>query len=256
MKHLFSLIVMVSLGCNQVNQSPESSIKNADSLNTKNQNISTPTTALPVKPLKALPSPFVIDSLVIADTALNYTAFVYFPTSKKDNAFNKSLKQYIYHEINLEKPENKTNNSTSFEMWLINLSVSETIIHALFRQQTYTEGSAHYNHSYLTFNYDPVLKKKIQFTDIFSFSKSKSKQSFCNALNGFVNGIDASDGNNDGLTPQEINKDLNFSVSNQHLIVYPNYCCANEAKIYTVNLSFINDYINPKSGKDFGLLKP
>lgn len=244
------------VGCNQLNQNSENESGQNDSLETDIPDIVIETTASPIEPLEIFPSPFVSDSIFIEDTAFNFAAVIYFPKSTEDDEFNKFLQQLIQYEINLEKPENKTNDQTSFEMWVTNLTVSENLTQVLFKQQTYTEGSAHYNHESLTFNYDHVKKKRILFTDIFRFSKNKSKQSFCNELNGYTNGMNDSEGYRDGLVPDNINKDLNYSFSDRQLIVYPNYCCADEGKIFTVDLELIIEYIDPEPGKDYGLIFP
>lgn len=255
MKNIVLFIILLSTSCNQTNQNSESDSRQSDSLKADTLNFAIPTTALPVEPLKILPTSFVLDSIFSEDTAFNYSTRIYFPKSN-DDELNKSIKQFVEYQISKEKPENRTNDGTSLEIWVTNLKVSEHLIHCLFRQQSFTEGAAHFNHAYLTFNYDPLKKKVISFTDIFKFSKSKSKQSFCNKISGYVNGIDDSDGYNDGLTPQDIGNDLNYDVWNQLLVVYPNYCCAEEGKIFTCDLRLIQGYVNPTLGKDYGLIIP
>jgi len=256
MKYILLLIALISISCNQINQNSESDSRQSDSLKSDTQNFAIPTTALPLEPLKIFPTSFVPDSTFIEDTTFNFTSIVYFLKSNEDDELNKSMKQFIQHEVDLEKPENKTSDQSSFEMWVTNITISENLICILFRKQTFTEGAAHYNHEFLTFNYDIMKKKRILFTDVFKFSKSKSKQSFCNELNGYLNGMEASDGYRDGLTPKEIKKDLNYAVLDKQLIVYPNYCCADESKTFTVDLQLIKDYIDPVLAKDYGLIYP
>lgn len=248
-------IILLSTSCNQTNQNSESDSIQNDSLKVDNQNFSIPTTALPVEPLKILPASFVLDSIFSEDTTLNYSTTIYFPRSN-DDELNKSIKQFVVLQTGLEKPESRTNDRTSLEMWVTNLKVSEHFIHCLFKKQSFTEGAAHSNQEYITFNYDPIKKKKISFTDIFKFSKSKSKESFCNKINGYVNGIDDSDGYNYGLKPLDIDNGLNYDIFDQLLTVYPNHCCAEEGKIFTCDLLLIQDYINSTIGKDYGLIMP
>lgn len=238
-------MLLISIGCNQNSQE-----KNSDTVqnSTEKNEHSFPvvaTTALPVSPFRKLPAPFALDSIFIEDTALNYVSSIYFPISD-DEKFNISLEQWIDAQIKAEKPEHKTDNLTTFDLWITDLKTSKNLLHILFRQQTFTEGAAHHNHSYLTFNYDLDSKKKVSFTDVFKFSSSKSKQSFCNKLNGYVNGIDDSDGYKEGLTPEKLNENLNYVISNGRLIVYPNYCCAEKDKTFSVDLSSIQGDINPQ----------
>lgn len=255
MKNTLLLLLIILIGCEPSHKKQTSQdTKQSNILKTDTLNFTIPTTALPIEPLRIFPLSFTLDSIFKEDTVFNYSTKIYFPKSKDNVELNQLIKQFIEHQISIEKQKNITNNGTSFEMWITDLKVSTNLIHCLFRQQTFTQGAAHFNHAYSTLNYDPIKRKKVLFTDIFKFSKDQSKQSFCNKINGYINGIDDSDGYNDGLTPQDIDENLNYEVWKQQLIVYPNYCCANEHKIFTIELRLIQDYINPTFRKTYGLI--
>lgn len=217
----------------------------SDSVKNKTLNIGPVTTALTIDPLKAYPPFFVLDSINSEDTTVNYTIRVYFPKSINNAEFNKSIKLFVEHRVNMEKPQEKTIDNCSFDMWVTDFKISGHLIQYVFREQSVTEGAAHYNHGYSIYNYDSVRKKRIVFTDIFIFSKNKDKQSFCNQVNNYINGDDNSNSSNSELIPEQINRELNYEISNKQLVIYPNYCCAEENTIFKVDLQLLQDYRNP-----------
>jgi hypothetical protein len=212
-------------------------------------------TALSIKPLKKLSASFELDSILDEDTTYNYFTSIYFPKSNNDKSFNQLMTKFIQQQIGLEKPDKKSDDLCTFNMWLIKLANSGNLIQCIFREQSYTEGAAHYNHFYSTFYYDKIKQKRILFTDIFKFSNHESKRLFCNKLNGYLNGYDDSDGYNDGLSVKNLNNDLQFDISNDKLIIYPNYCCAGEGTTYEIELIQIQEFIKPGAGMEYGLIK-
>jgi hypothetical protein len=239
-KNIFLIIIALSFCLEGKSQDLES------------KNIQPATTALPIEPLRKLPSPFILDSIFSEERSLDYSTIIYYPKSN-DEGVNNLVKQVIDQQISLHKPDN--NEGASFEMWIDSLKISANLIHCLFVQTSYYSGAAHSNNYYFTLNFDPIKKKRILFTDIFKFSKRNNKQSFCNKINGYANGIDDSDGYNTLFTPEDINKDLDFDIIGKELIIYLDYCCAMERTILKAKLQLFQGYIDPILGKEYGLIK-
>jgi hypothetical protein len=253
MKNILTLLICVNfiLGCTEA-YSKSNQFPGAISDTILPGSLST---ALSIKPLKELPASFELDSILDEDTTYNYFTSIYFPKSNTNKSFNQLMAKFIQQQIGLEKPVKKAEDQCTFNMWLIKLVNSENLIQCIFREQSYTEGAAHYNHFYSTFYCDTIKQKRIFFTDIFKFPNRESKQLFCNKLNGYLNGYDDSDGYNDGLSVKNLNEDLQFDISSDKLIIYPNYCCAGEGTTYEIELIQIQEFIKPAVEKEYGLIR-
>ncbi len=252
MKNILIIIIVISFGCNQINQkSGPNAYRQGDSIKTDTLNFAPPTTALPIIPLKFLPTSFALDSIISVDTTFNYFTTLYFPKSNHDDALNKSIQEFIQQQVNLEKPEEKTNDNTSFDMWITEIKISEHLIHCLFMEQSFTEGSAHFNHGYSTLNYDLIKKKKILFTDLFTLSSKKDKQTFCDVIN------ESNDGNSDFLTPKDLNNNLDYEIIKDGLTLYfDDFEKAPSMTTIGIDLAKIQKFIDPTLGKDYSLIIP
>lgn len=249
MKNIVLIITLFSISCEQVSQKSESTdSKKSDSFN-HTLNFDKLTTALAVRPLKIISSSFLLDSVISEDTAFNYFFTLYFPRSLNHIEFNKTIKQFVEHQASLEKPDRKQNENTLFDLWINKLQISGTLIQCLFIEQSFTEGAAHYNHSYSTLNYDINKKKTILFTDLFKFSSKKEKQSFCDLVNEF------NDGSSDLLIPKDLVDSLDYQISNESLTLYlDDFEKSPSMTSIGINIQVIQKYINPAFVYDYGLI--
>lgn len=137
--------------------------------------------------------PFELDTLTIIDSIelkteelsrtayLNFTA--YFPQSNLDkhqhlNTTVRDLVNKYYQEHNLkESPMD-----IDAEIWVSDYSWNGDLVSFVFTEQDYYEGAAHYNHGYLSLNYDLKKNKTIQLTDVILFKEGEA-QKFCDAFN-------------------------------------------------------------------------
>ena len=211
------------------------------------------TTALPVTPLQELPAGYTLDTRVQKDAARNYTATLHVPRAVDDAAFNLVMDAFVRQQVEAEQPDADATEATTLEVWILEARVTGQVTQWLFRAQSYTEGAAHYNHGFLTLNYDAPGKKQVLFTDLFVFSKGPTAQAFCDLINRHEQGLEAGETPNGGLTPQELGAKLNFEVRDQKLVIYPNRCCADEGKTHGLDLSTVKAFLDPAVAGNFGL---
>jgi len=216
------------------------------------------TTALPVTPINELPNHYTLVTRVEKDAARNYTATLMVPVAQgalaaDDQAFNAVIEAFVRQQVDAARPDAGTAEPTTLEVWLIGFNVSAGVIQMLFREQSYTQGAAHYNHSFLTLNYDVVGRKRVRFTDLVPFSGSQTKQGLCDLINRHEQGLDADEAPTGGLTPTELGPDLDFEVREGKLVIHPNHCCADEGKTHEVPLKLVQAFLDPAVAKKFGL---
>ncbi|MBU1411189.1 hypothetical protein KKC22_06675 [Myxococcota bacterium] len=210
------------------------------------------TTALPVTPVNELPNSHTLVTRVEKDAARNYTATMMVPRAVDDEAFNGVVDAFVRQQVEAAKPDAGTAGATTLEVWLIGFNVSAGVIQSLFREQTYTQGAAHYNHGFLTLHYDVVGRKRLLFTDLVPFTANQTKQGLCDVINRHEQGLDAGETPTGGLTPKELVPSLNFEVRDQKLVFYPNHCCADEGKIHEVPLPLVKAFLDPAVAGKFG----
>ena len=215
------------------------------------------TTALPVTPVNELPNGYTLVTRVEKDAALNYAATLMVPVAQgalavDDEAFNAVIGAFIRQQVEAAKPDAGTAGATTLEVWLIGFNVSAGVIQSLFREQTFTQGAAHYNHGFLTLHYDVVGRKRLLFTDLVPFTANQTKQGLCDVINRHEQGLDAGETPTGGLTPKELVPSLNFEVRDQKLVIYPNHCCADEGKTHEVPLPLVKAFLDPAVAGKFG----
>lgn len=159
------------------------------------------TTAIDILATEKFPSPFYQDSVFINDSIsyvdhsgkLVSVAFGlngYFPQSgdpshKKFNiAIRKKAEDYL---MDFKKGDNFTTTYITAEISAISLEYDSVVqvVSAGFMYQSFSEGAAHYNHGYISFNYDLKENKEILLTDLLLFKNEDEKQKFCDAFNPF-----------------------------------------------------------------------
>ncbi|MBL7909886.1 MAG: hypothetical protein JNJ41_02380 [Bacteroidia bacterium] len=214
-----------------------------------------PATKIAFKTYTNLPPNFTLDSLSFQDEKSNCSVIMYFPKSNNTKV-NESISKFLQKQYNINKPSNGEAEKSNYQISILRLSIQSQLMHCLFLRNTFTSGAAHSNNEALCWNYDTLQNKTISFSEIINFSKKNNKQAFCNKLNGYKNGIDSTDGYKDGLKPTDLTENLNYAIYNNELIIYPNYCCANEGKHFDINLKEIQHFINPIAGKYYKLIIP
>ncbi|PKP21743.1 MAG: hypothetical protein CVU05_06090 [Bacteroidetes bacterium HGW-Bacteroidetes-21] len=237
-----AIIVFPFLFCQCSPPSEHQNSDQKDSINLVTTEYEMGTTALPVSPLHILPAGYTLDSLTIIDSTCHFTSTMYFPHSTTNDELNKLIQDFVKQQIEAEKPDSETTDPTTFELWVTELRTDEKIATCKFQAQTYTQGAAHYNHSILCLNFKNNDKKRLLFTDLFKFSNKNSKQLFCDIINRYEMGLEDNETYTGGLSPEELTKELNFEILENQLIIYPNYCCADESKTYSVELKLIEEF--------------
>ncbi|PKN24942.1 MAG: hypothetical protein CVU65_10240 [Deltaproteobacteria bacterium HGW-Deltaproteobacteria-22] len=215
------------------------------------------TTALPVTPINELPNKYTLVTRVEKDAARHYTATLMVPVAQgalaaDDQAFNAVVDAFVRRQVEAARPDAGTAGATTLEVWLIGFNVSTGVIQSLFREQSYTEGAAHYNHGFLTLHYDVVGRQRVRFADLVLFSASQTKQALCDLINRHEQGLDAGETPVGGLTPDGLVPDLDFEVRGGNLVIYPNHCCADEGKTHVVPLKLVQAFLDPAVAKKFG----
>lgn len=110
-------------------------------------NVAAVSTAMPIEPLRELPTGFYLDSFFITDNLLNHRVALYYPLSETDSIFNRKLVKFIRaHEASYQ-PDEKGDDyqSSSFDLWLVAEEHAGRKQSFKFRMQSYYPGAAHYN---------------------------------------------------------------------------------------------------------------
>lgn len=136
----------------------------------------------------SLPMNFYKESIKVVDTCggeSKYYASLYLSSSNKFKEYNQllfsTINSMISKEIEYFKSEYKPGNPDilySFDMNAIDFFANKNVISITYVIDTYTEGAAHHNHSWYTFNYDIKKKKTIRFSDIFNLKTKLDKENF------------------------------------------------------------------------------
>jgi hypothetical protein len=172
------------------------------------------TTALEAQSFTDLPYPFRLSYCSLDDTANALSASTDLPYSldPSHDKLNAAISSLLNREIDGYRTERTRSlltekfDHTSFEGWLTHLARRQQVASMCFLTQSYTEGAAHFNHYYLTLNYDLKNERSLLFTDIFNVSSEKEKQEFCYAIYG----NDNYEFIMDGLVPADLNSDTKF----------------------------------------------
>ncbi len=210
-----------------------------------------PTTALPVTPINELPSRYTLVTRVEKEAPRRYTATLQVPRAVEDENFNRVVEAFVRRRVEAARPDAAGAGATTLEVWLIGFRETSGVIQLLFREQTYTEGAAHYNHGFSTLHYDAAGRARVRFTDLVLFSASQTTQAFCDLINRHEQGLDAGETPTGGLTPDELVPDLDFEVRDGKLVIYPNHCCADEGKTHEVPLNLIKAFLDPAVARKF-----
>lgn len=104
-------------------------------------------TAMPIEPLRQLPTGFYLDSISKTDSLLNHQVSLYYPVSETDSAFNRKLRLFMEKHAAYYKPDKKGDDyqSSSFDLWLMAVEHIGRTEKFKFRMQSYYPGAAHYN---------------------------------------------------------------------------------------------------------------
>lgn len=212
-----------------------------------------PTTALPVTPVNELPAGFTLVTREMKDGARNFFSRFHVPRAVENEAFNAVVDAFVLQQVEAEQPDSGAAEPTSLEVWLIDFRANAELVQCLFRAQTYTQGAAHYNHGFLTLNYDVVDRKQVHFTDLIVFAEDRTPQGFCELVNRSEQGLEPDEAPQGGLTRQDLEKEPVFEVRDGKLVIYPNHCCAAEGKNHRIDSELIRTFLNPVIAKKFGL---
>ena len=251
-KVLLATLILFSFGCQEKKQA-ENNIVKEDSVSKDTMAFTPPTTAMQVVPLRSLPAPFVLDSITNKDSTRYKVIEIYFPVSKEDKGFNIMIQSYVqqYAKEFTAQQLNGVYDNAIFSMWPISAVSVESLIGFCFIDQSYYPGAGHFTHRYATFNYDKVKRKRIFFTDLFSFPSEKSRQKFCDLFNEFKD-----DGNVDSLNIKDLNKERDFQITGGRLVLYfDDYEKDPSMREVKIDLARIHEFINPVLGKEYGLME-
>lgn len=151
------------------------------------------TTALPVAPFHP-PFPFGLSNISYHDSAHYLDVLLYIPYSMDqshqglnaaiNDLFEKELKGYRVAKEELPADVDMYPHYIIYESWLTYIERKGDIVSMCFAAQSFTWGAAHYNHHYLTLNYDLRKQKPISFNDVFELASEEEKLEFCYALYG------------------------------------------------------------------------
>lgn len=148
---LFSFLLLACTEAGDTNKSLQEVPDTAEKLPDYGMN----NTPIPIIPLRELPESFVLDSIFYEDEKFNFGAFILYPKSIADAVFNERVDQFIREHMNMEKPDNNSEERTTFGMWITEIYVSDELIRFTFAEQSFTEGSGHYNNWSGIMNYNP-----------------------------------------------------------------------------------------------------
>jgi hypothetical protein len=212
------------------------------------------TTALPVTPINELPSRYTLVTRLEKEAPRRYTATLQVPRAVDDENFNGVVEAFVRRQVEAARPDADAAGATTLEVWLIGFRETSGIIQLLFREQTYTEGAAHYNHGFSTLHYDVAGRARVRFTDLVLFSGSQTRQALCDLINRHEQGLDADESPAGGLTPDGLGPELDFEVRDGKLVIYPNHCCADEGRTHEVPLPLVQAFFDPAVARKFGLI--
>lgn len=190
-----TLAVHLTLSCNSGTQTV--SAENTTQKDSIIQEEGPVSTALPVVVTSQLPVSFYIDTISYNDSFENpndsaylseteYELSGYFPQSDlpKYKKFNDALRKMIDDFLlQYKKIAKKEFGSVSASIWLSDMKLEKDFVSLEFMEQSYWYGAAHYNHRYVTFNYDLLESREIKMKDFLLFKNDDEKQKFCDAFN-------------------------------------------------------------------------
>jgi hypothetical protein len=189
-KNIMPILLSLVFACtNKIKDS--SLLPNSNSIE-KNETIEgMATTALPINPIKNLSETFKLDTITFnSEYHLFYT--IIFPVSidgeykSIDTIVSNALQSMI--DLYIPKRSNITSNLEDiyFSSWISSFYETNKLISMCFIHQSYSEGAAHYNHGYITLNYDLKKSKSISSKDFFQLTKN-NRMEFDHTLNACYN---------------------------------------------------------------------
>lgn len=189
----FSLCILSS--CNETNDISVTNISEQITPPDTSIQLEEATTAVDVSRYPYLKDPFFLDSvdysdtLVYSDTAYfpetTFHLTAYYPQSKsaKHKKWNTRIRTIVdEYLLSYKKPDDHFL-TVSAEIWLTEFEMTKDFVSVLFNHQDYYWGAAHYNHGYISLNYDLANETEIKLTDLLIFDDESDKQKFCDAIN-------------------------------------------------------------------------
>ncbi|MDQ3110391.1 MAG: hypothetical protein M3R17_10905 [Bacteroidota bacterium] len=206
----------------------------------------TVTTALEVLPAP-LPPGYALDTLSFSDPAKHFTAFFHFPVSS-DGQLNELIKTVLMqHTKGYEDYHPREFETAESEVWISSFSLTGKFISMCFTDQSFSTGSAHFNHGYSTLTYDTLKHKQIFLTDIFNLRSEEEKQAFCDS-------VPATDViTQELLMPGDLHKNTDFMIDKGNLILYfDDYEKGPSMIAKVVALDDVNSFLR----KEYKMLQP
>jgi len=221
------------------------------------------TTAMDFVPYDRFPDPFYLDSIEYRDSAtyvnhesklvtvaFNLSGDLPQSNDPEHKKFNTAIRKKVDAYL-LDFKDGEFLGTTYITAGItatgFKYDTSEKVVSIWFMDQCFSEGAAHFNHGYTTFNYDMKENKEILLTDLLLFKNEDEKQKFCDAFNPYPENTSVVK-----LETSDLSPDQDFEIESDGIQLYfDDYDKGPSMTMLFISYSKCRGYVNKKYTKLF-----